>query len=137
MFLFTNYKLLPPTNTSQAYQSLSKHYAWWMQIPHEQFQGLINPDNPTCTLLASHWIALKQILAPVTETEFRVRAQKPSVSRGETDDMDPSTIRWLRYLNRQVDDSHRQYNAWPVWVEEQLNRDMRVFGRALKMGLWN
>ncbi|KAK6070913.1 C6 transcription factor [Seiridium cupressi] len=61
-----------------AYQILCKHYGWWMQISHKNFAHLIDPENATCALLASHWIALKQIMATITEKEYEARAQTPA-----------------------------------------------------------
>lgn len=129
------------TDSYLAYRTLSKHYGWWMQIPQEQFQCLIDAARQTSTLLASHWIALKQVMAPVTEIEYRVRAREPeqpgagagggnSSSSSNNGDMDLGMVRWLKYLNRQVDAAHLRYNGWPVWVEDQLNRDMRAFGKT-------
>lgn len=45
--------------------------------------------------------------------------------------MDLGMGRWLKYLNRQVDAEHRQYNGWPMWVEEQLDRDLGFFGKTM------
>ncbi|KAI0181373.1 hypothetical protein GGR52DRAFT_32825 [Hypoxylon sp. FL1284] len=124
------------TDSYLAYSTLSRHYEWWMRIPHAQFQHLIDGTRPTSTLLASHWIALKQLMVPVTELEYRVRAREPLPSTGRPgsggDDNDDNIMaigmsRWLRHLNRQVDADHRRYNDWPVWVEDQLDRDTRTF----------
>ncbi|KAI1373717.1 hypothetical protein F4677DRAFT_428043 [Hypoxylon crocopeplum] len=112
----------------RAYEALCRHYGWWIMMAHERFQYLIDPGNQTCTLLATHWIALKLIMAPVTETEHKLRAQEPKYRDG---DMDQGMARWLRYLNRQVDAEHRRFNAWPVWVEEQLDMDMTFFGKTM------
>ncbi|KAI1476565.1 hypothetical protein F4774DRAFT_420636 [Daldinia eschscholtzii] len=123
-----------------AYEILCKQYGWWIQLPHAQFQRLVDEENQTCTLLASHWIAIKQIMAPVTETEHRLRAREPrpqpqpQPQEGEDKDnsgMNYGMARWLKYLNRQVDAEHRCYNDWPVWVEEQLDRDPTFFGKTL------
>ncbi|XXG97068.1 hypothetical protein Hte_003362 [Hypoxylon texense] len=144
--------LTPRSPPSQAYRTLSRHYGWWMQIPHEQFQYLIDTARQTCTLLASHWIALKQVMAPVTEIEYSLRARQPeepgaaaaasgggggggggidkSNNNKNNGDMDLGMVRWLRHLNRQVDAAHLHYNGWPVWVEDQLNRNVRAFGKT-------
>ncbi|KAI1781119.1 hypothetical protein F4818DRAFT_28614 [Hypoxylon cercidicola] len=133
------------TDSFLAYRTLSKHYGWWMQIPHAQFRHLIDAGRPTCTLLAAHWIALKQVMAPVTETEYRVRAREPersgaagagdsSNNSSSSSSIDHGMVRWLKHLNRQVDVPHRAYNGWPVWVETQLDKDARAFGRTRAFG---
>ncbi|KAI8960621.1 hypothetical protein F5Y11DRAFT_262745 [Daldinia sp. FL1419] len=135
-------------STFGAYELLCKHYGWWIQLPHAQFQRLVDPENQVCTLLAAHWIAVKQIMAPITETEHRLRAREPQPSHQGNDEssssssgngnkdqdnsgMNQGMVRWLKYLNRQVDAEHRRYNDWPVWVEEQLDKDPTFFGRTL------
>lgn len=117
-----------PANTraSPAYKRLCDHYGWWIQLPHEDFAHLVNPNNAVCTLLGSHWIALKQIGATVTEREFEARPQE---YQEKDEGMDLGMIRWLRYLNRQVEPEYQQYNQWPVWVEAQLKKDLRFFGK--------
>ncbi|KAI0011723.1 C6 zinc finger protein [Xylariaceae sp. FL0662B] len=115
------------TSSFIAYQLLSKHYGWWMQISHEDFQYIIDPRNQTCMLLASHWIALKRLMITITRMENRAGGQEPKEKDG---DIDPGTIRWLKYLNRQVDIEHQRYNQWPVWVEAQLDKDIRYFENA-------
>ncbi|KAK1750002.1 C6 zinc finger protein [Echria macrotheca] len=114
----------------EAYQALSKHYGWWMMLPHEQFQRLIDPGNQTCVLLASHWIALKQIMAIITETDDKAWAKRPEPDRKAQNDMGVGLVKWLRYLNRLVDGEHRALNTWPVWVEETLARNPRYFGKT-------
>jgi hypothetical protein len=99
-----------------------------MQISHDNFSYLIDPNNPICTLLASHWIALKQIMATITEMEHRLRAQEPKRQDGE---MDVGMLRWLKYLNRQVQPELQQYNQWPVWVQIQLESNITFFGKRL------
>ncbi|KAI1431748.1 C6 zinc finger protein [Xylaria sp. CBS 124048] len=113
---------------SLAYQLLCKHYGWWMQIPHESFQSLIDSDNQVCLLLASHWISLKQIMASITRVEHHKRLQRQNRQDGG---MDIGMIRWLKHINRSIDDEHRKYNQWPLWVEAQLERDLGVFGKVL------
>ncbi|KAK7948255.1 uncharacterized protein PG986_009141 [Apiospora aurea] len=116
------------TSPFRGYQLICKHYGWWLQIPHERFQCLIDPANPVCHLLATHWIAIKQIMAPVTEKEHLVKPREKAARDQHTD---MGTIRWLKYLNRQLPLGYRVYNWWPVWVEEQLDRDLTCFGRSL------
>lgn len=99
-----------------------------MQIPHENFQTLINGENQVCLLLASHWISLKQIMAAITGIEHAQRLQQTSRKDG---DMDLGMVRWLKYINRHVDMDHQQYNQWPLWVEAQLDIDLGHFGKEL------
>lgn len=105
-----------------------------MTLPHDQFQRLVDPGNQLAILLATHWIALKQIMAVILEAEHQAAAKMPDrrgEGRGEGGS-DPygGITRWLRYLNRQVDQAHRPYNDWPLWVQAQLDRDYRFFGRS-------
>jgi hypothetical protein len=97
-----------------------------MQIPHDNFQRLIDPENQVCLLLASHWIALKQIMATITETEHR---QRPNQKK--EGDVDVGMIRWLRHVNRQIDDDHQLYNQWPLWIEARLEQDLGFFGKEV------
>ncbi|RYC60604.1 hypothetical protein CHU98_g5615 [Xylaria longipes] len=111
---------------SLAYQMLCKHYGWWMQIPHKNFQSLVNGENQVCLLLASHWIALKQIMAIITDVEHKQRPQRVKQKDG---DMDIGMVRWLKHINKHVDMDHQQYNQWPLWVEVQLDIDLGYFGK--------
>ncbi|TGJ85479.1 hypothetical protein E0Z10_g3321 [Xylaria hypoxylon] len=124
--LITNISKALYTSSFLAYQLLCKHYGWWMQIPHENFQCLIDGGNQVCLLLASHWIALKQIMATITGVEHSQRTHQPNRKDG---DMDMGTVRWLKYINRQVDVDHQRYNRWPLWVEAQLDIDLGYFGK--------
>ena len=99
-------------------------------LPHDKFRRLIDPSNQVTLLLATHWIALKQIMAFITEVEEGAREKAPTP--GSDDPIDPGLLRWLRHLNRQVDFEHHVYNSWPGWVEEQLERDVSFFGRTKK-----
>ncbi|KAI0472469.1 C6 zinc finger protein [Xylaria cf. heliscus] len=126
--LITNIANALYTSSFLAYQLLCKHYGWWMQIPHENFQNLINGENQVCLLLASHWIALKQIMATITGVEHKQRAQQSNRKDG---DMDIGIVRWLKHINRHVDMDHQQYNQWPFWVEAQLDIDLGYFGKEL------
>ncbi|KAK8133958.1 hypothetical protein PG984_005970 [Apiospora sp. TS-2023a] len=116
------------TSPFRGYQIICKHYGWWLQMPHERFQYLVDPANPVCGLLATHWIAIKQIMAPVTEKEHLVNPREKTARDGHTD---LGTVRWLKYLNRQLPLAYRDYNWWPVWVEAQLDGDLAFFGRTL------
>lgn len=105
-----------------------------MMLPHDRFRRIIDPTNQAMVLLATHWIALKQIMAIITEAEDAARSMSPAATpagnrRGPQGNVDQGVGRWLRYLNRQVDFEHAVYNAWPVWVGEQLDRDASFFGR--------
>ncbi|KAJ2979675.1 hypothetical protein NQ176_g3104 [Zarea fungicola] len=113
-------------NSFDAYKTNSKQYGWWMLLPHGTFQELINMQNQTMVLLHSHWIALSQIMAFITEQELTVRQKYPSQQENR---MDPGFLRWLKYLNARIDYRHQMYNQWPLWVEEQLDRDLTFFGR--------
>ncbi|RYP92407.1 hypothetical protein DL770_001507 [Monosporascus sp. CRB-9-2] len=115
----------PEADMELAYRLLGKHYGWWIEIPQESFAYLINPENQVCLLLATHWIALKKIMATITDAENRVN---PS-SHPQDGDPDIGTARWLKYLNRQIDDEHREYNQWPIWVETQVEQDLDFFRR--------
>ncbi|KXJ96938.1 hypothetical protein Micbo1qcDRAFT_229726 [Microdochium bolleyi] len=129
------------TDSFAAYQVLSKHYGWWMQIPHEQFQQVIDPSDQTMVILAAHWIALKQIMAPVTSVEHEGRSDK---ARAEGEQL--GMIRWLRHLNRAVPalevgrevlesgvavtrEDVERWMEWPMWVEAELERDLECFGK--------
>ncbi|KAK4216233.1 C6 zinc finger protein [Rhypophila decipiens] len=135
----------------EAYKALTAHYAWWMMLPHDQFERLMDPSNQVALLLATHWIALKQVMAPITEVEKRGFAKVPdswkdssssssshsSAGQGkekkaeeDKHDMDVGIIRWLRFLNKSVGREYARYNQWPGWVEEELVKDLGVFGRG-------
>ncbi|KAJ8129861.1 hypothetical protein O1611_g3769 [Lasiodiplodia mahajangana] len=126
--LITNVANALYSSSFLAYQMLCKHYGWWMQIPHENFQSLIDGGNQVSLLLASHWIALKQIMATITGVEHRQRRQQPNRKDG---DMDMGMVRWLKHINRHIDAEHQQYNQWPLWVEAQLDTDLGYFGKEL------
>ncbi|KAM3558298.1 hypothetical protein MY1884_004057 [Beauveria asiatica] len=110
----------------EAYKTYSKQYGWWMLLPHETFQELINMQNQTIVLLHTHWIALSQIMSFITEQERNIRQKYPSQQESK---MDPGFLRWLKYLNARVDIGNQVHNQWPLWVEEQLDRDLTFFGR--------
>ncbi|KAI0205509.1 hypothetical protein F4808DRAFT_236416 [Astrocystis sublimbata] len=111
-----------------AYKMLSKHYGWWMQMPHKDFQNLIDGENQVHLLLATHWISLKVIMAPIFIVEHKQRQKMPGRKDG---DPDIGMIRWLKHINRHVDTHHQQYNQWPLWVEAQLARELRFFGKEV------
>ena len=133
-----------------------------MLLPQDQFQRLVDLSaNPMSVLLATHWIALKQIMAIITETEFAIRdqqgphapvpdssfrvnaltgssssqslvnqSQPHARSRENRGEMEQGMLRWLRHLNRLVEPNLRPFNAWPEWVEAQLERDAAYFGKT-------
>jgi hypothetical protein len=105
-------------------------------MSHEDFQYLISPENPVCTVLSCHWIAVKQIMARMTEAEYRVRMIGANRTQSE---MDLDSVRWLlgwlKYLNRLVEPSYRKYIKWPLWVEAQLDREITCFGRKSQEAL--
>ncbi|KAL2185415.1 hypothetical protein L209DRAFT_756548 [Thermothelomyces heterothallicus CBS 203.75] len=111
----------------KAYLALTEHYAWWMMLPHNKFQRLIDPENQVAVVLGAHWIAFEQIMATICQAEQRAAAKMPN--RSGTG-VSLGNIGWLRYLNAQVDPEHRPYNEWPMWVEAQLNRDPGFFGKC-------
>jgi len=102
-----------------------------MMLPQQDFQRVIDPTNQVAILLGAHWIALKQIMATITEMEIKGRAKEPE--KKEVDETNPwlGISRWLKYLNRLVDAEHLPYNAWPMWVEAQLDENPRCFGRTI------
>ena len=101
-----------------------------MMLPHSTFQQLINLDRQTVILLHSHWIALAQIMTFITNREYDIREKIPE-PRSQDNGPELGFIRWLRYLNARVDYEHQIYNQWPMWVDEQLERDITFFGRRM------
>lgn len=99
-----------------------------MMLPHSSFQELLDLRRQTIVLLHTHWIALAQIMGFITEREYDLRQKQPI---GQENDMEPGMARWLKYLNARVDGGHQVYNEWPVWVDQQLDRDMTFFGRRM------
>ncbi len=97
-------------------------------LPHDKFQYVIDLGNQTCVLLATHWIALMQIMATITEIESKARAKQPEPHKDRG--IGVGIIRWLKFLNRMVDIDYLSYNQWPLWVEAQLDRDMAFFGKT-------
>ncbi|EPE08791.1 gal4-like transcriptional regulator [Ophiostoma piceae UAMH 11346] len=132
----------------EAYTAMTRHYAWWMQLPQEQFRQVIDLDKQVFVLLATHWIALKQIMTRITSKSDQVSMAMSGVSSvdGDTSElssvksrdapsnnddgsMDPGIIRWLKHLNKQVEPAYRAHNKWPMWVETELDSDLKVFYR--------
>ena len=108
---------------------MTKQYGWWMQLSHDEFQHIVDPNNQVCIVLAAHWIALKQIMGTILETELKAGAQPPQPSKERG--ISVGIIRWLKYLNRLVDLEHLAYNQWPLWVEAKLDKDRGFFGRTM------
>lgn len=75
-------------------------------------------------------ISIKQIMAVITEVEKAWSPQKQNAK----DNIDEGMGRWLRWLNRQVEPGLVRYNQWPMWVQEQLERDPGFFGKAVRGG---
>ncbi|KAK0704984.1 hypothetical protein B0H67DRAFT_366930 [Lasiosphaeris hirsuta] len=108
-----------------AYQAMGRHYGWWMMIPHDEFEKIIDTGSQVATLIATHWLALTQIMAIITETEMEGAVKKPS-NQGQPG---PGMVTWIRYLNKKVDAEHHQYNEFPRWVEARLDESLLYFGR--------
>ncbi|KAJ3524567.1 hypothetical protein NM208_g12008 [Fusarium decemcellulare] len=116
-------------NSWDAYKAYTRQYGWWMLLPHDTFQALINPDNQVMMLLHSHWVGVNEIMNPISGQERNVSDKYPPERETECD-IDPGFARWLKYLNANIDYEHQIYNQWPMWVEEQLDRDITFFGRV-------
>ncbi|KAK4121808.1 hypothetical protein N657DRAFT_647298 [Parathielavia appendiculata] len=116
----------------KAYVALTDFYTWWMMLPHDKFQSLVDPGNQVAILLATHWISLEQIMATIGEAELKAAAKLPAPAQpGRASTGNLGHLGWLRYLNAQVDAEHHAYNQWPMWVEEQRKRDRGCFGRTI------
>src|SRR4051794_23568241 len=102
-----------------------------MQLPHDKFQQIINPGNQVAVLLATHWIAIKQIMATITETEHRFSKRDSMQDKSHDGGPDLGIIRWLRHLNRSLEPDYLAYNQWPLWVEAELDRDIQAFGKMM------
>jgi hypothetical protein len=107
---------------------MTKHYGWWMMLQQDEFQHLIDPGNQVCVLLASHWIAVKQIMAIITETERKASAKMPGPRKDHSIEL--GIMRWLKHLNGLVDAAHQVWNQWPLWVEAHLDQDRGYFGKT-------
>jgi hypothetical protein len=108
-----------------AYKGLQKQYGWFIMLPHEKFQQLIDADNQIILLLHTHWVALQQVMAFITQAEFSVRQKAPETPP----DMDIGILRWLKHLNPRISHEYIIYNQWPIWVEYQLDQDITFFGK--------
>ncbi|KAM0443644.1 hypothetical protein ACHAQK_003291 [Fusarium lateritium] len=116
-------------NSWDAYKAYTAQYGWWMLLPHDTFQALIDPDNQVMMLLHAHWVAINEVMSPISKQERQVSEKHPRDREGKPD-LDPGFTRWLKHLNANVDLEHQRYNQWPMWVEQQLEDDMTFFGRT-------
>ncbi|CAF3575187.1 hypothetical protein SNK03_000395 [Fusarium graminearum] len=117
-------------NSWDAYKAYTTQYGWWMLLPHDTFQSLIDPDNQVMLLLHTHWVAINEIITPISGQERNVSNKYPPDQREGKPDLDPGFSRWLKYLNQSIDLEHQIYNQWPMWVEEKLDNDVTFFGRV-------
>ncbi|KAM0399989.1 hypothetical protein ACHAQC_003274 [Fusarium culmorum] len=117
-------------NSWDAYKAYTTQYGWWMLLPHDTFQSLIDPDNQVMLLLHTHWVAINEIITPISGQERNVSNKYPPDQREGKPDLDPGFSRWLKYLNQSIDLEHQIYNQWPMWVEEKLDNDATFFGRV-------
>ncbi|KAH7256725.1 hypothetical protein BKA59DRAFT_468286 [Fusarium tricinctum] len=116
-------------NSWDAYKAYTAQYGWWMLLPHDTFQALIDPDNQVMMLLHTHWVAINEVMSPISKQERHV-SEKPPRDREGKPDLDPGFARWLKHLNANLDLEHQRYNQWPMWVEKQMDDDMSFFGRV-------
>ncbi|KAF5963477.1 UPC2-like protein [Fusarium coicis] len=116
-------------NSWDAYKAYTAQYGWWMLLPHDTFQALIDPDNQVMMLLHSHWVAINEIMSPISGQERNVSEKYPP-QRDDQPQLDPGFARWLKHINANIDLEHQIYNQWPMWVEEQLDNDITFFGRV-------
>lgn len=143
---------------------MGDHYSWWIMLPQGDFARIVDPGDQAFTLLAANCtsaldprrpsqascpslpacqalyqgmaadfrllgISIKQIMAVITEVE-----KEWSQKKSDKGNVDEGMGRWLRYLNRQVEPGFVRYNSWPMWVQEQLERDPCFFGKASRPG---
>ncbi|KAF4494861.1 UPC2-regulatory involved in control of sterol uptake [Fusarium agapanthi] len=116
-------------NSWDAYKAYTAQYGWWMLLPHDTFQALIDSDNQVMMLLHSHWVAINEIMSPISGQERNVSEKYPP-ERDDQPQLDPGFARWLKHINANIDLEHQIYNQWPMWVEEQLDQDITFFGRT-------
>ncbi|PTD11938.1 hypothetical protein FCULG_00002926, partial [Fusarium culmorum] len=100
-------------NSWDAYKAYTTQYGWWMLLPHDTFQSLIDPDNQVMLLLHTHWVAINEIITPISGQERNVSNKYPPDQREGKPDLDPGFSRWLKYLNQSIDLEHQIYNQWP------------------------
>ncbi|KAI8263235.1 Sterol uptake control protein 2 [Colletotrichum sp. SAR 10_98] len=81
-----------------AYRMISKHYGWWIQLPHDKFQRVIDMSNMTMILLATHWIAAQLVMASVTKAEHECREKAPPKKETDNPEDTGSIVRWLRTM---------------------------------------
>ncbi|KAF4482416.1 Sterol uptake control protein 2 [Colletotrichum fructicola Nara gc5] len=83
------------TSSWEAYRMISKHYGWWIQLPHVKFQRVIDMSNMTMVLLATHWIAAQLVMASVTKAEHECREKAPPKTETDNPEDTGSIVRWL------------------------------------------
>jgi hypothetical protein len=112
-------------NSFEAYKANAIQHRWWMMLPQSTFQELINPNSQIIMLLHAHAITLTQIMNFINRQEYKAPGQRqPDEPRGH---MDPGFMRWAKFLNSGIDYEHQIYNKWPMWVEDQLDKDGTFF----------
>ncbi|KAK4174064.1 hypothetical protein QBC36DRAFT_47712 [Triangularia setosa] len=138
----------------EGYQAMTEHYGWWMMLPHEDFQVLVDvPGNQVSVLLGAHWVALKMVMVVVTEGEMMGSAErekkvvvaeggeikkeerwkegKDPRERSEREGVKEGIGRWLRWLNQVTEGEWRGYGGWCRWVEQKLDEDLTYFGKTV------
>ncbi|KAK0732647.1 hypothetical protein B0T21DRAFT_443843 [Apiosordaria backusii] len=115
----------------EGYQAMTEHYSWWMMLPHEEFQVLVDiPGNQVSVLLGAHWVALKMVMAVVTEGEMMGSAEREK--RTGKEGIQLGIGRWLRYLNGVVEEGYYGgFGGWARWVEGRLEEDVTYFGKTV------
>lgn len=87
-------------------------FSWKMS--HEDFQSFINPDNVVGQLLQSHFVAVQNILTPITIVERTFR---------EVPDTNPGgKARWLDVIHNNIKPGMRKYFEWPIAITEAAER---------------
>ncbi|KAK0674449.1 hypothetical protein QBC41DRAFT_377944 [Cercophora samala] len=139
----------------EGYEGMTRHYTWWMMLPQEEFRVLVEvPGDQVSVLLGAHWVAIKMIMAVVTEGEMMGSAERErrvvvgeggevKEEEGWKEGKDPRRRmeeeggpregigRWLRWLNRETKGGWRGYGGWTRWVEERLKEDLGYFGKSV------
>ncbi|KAK4194511.1 hypothetical protein QBC40DRAFT_353231 [Triangularia verruculosa] len=139
----------------EGYEAMTGHYGWWMMLPHDEFQILVDvPGDQISVLLGAHWVAIKMIMAVVIEGEMvgSSEREKAVVVVGENEikeeerwkeGKDPRVNserqggvkegmgRWLRWLNKETKGEWRRYGGWCRWVEQRLEEDLTYFGKTV------
>ncbi|KAL1836966.1 hypothetical protein VTJ49DRAFT_4430 [Mycothermus thermophilus] len=121
----------------QAYSSLTDLYGWWIMLSHDEFRRLVDPDNQVVLVLGAHWNALEQVMAVICETERKGATRLPErrATRTKTGSSSggagaTTNTGWLKHIIGLIDDEHRPYMEFPMWVQEQLDKDRGFFGKT-------